>query len=287
MRSVAPTPSSNRMTSPTNHAFVMVPRRSVSTVSGSHDWRVSEAPVEYSSEDNKDNDYSGEEHAEWEDILEPLRDDSFAVRSRPLSTSNRRKPLTFSSLQRPALTSRGSCPHSRLQSKDPEVRAVIPRWRDIAFLLTRRLYQASTIGSCGPNSSGGSIPPTSPSITHASTTSPFPLPSSRHVRAASTHTLESVSRPGSAHSHSHSRASAPPDIVTRLTASALPRADAEHLAGVLASLGVTNAAYLRVFGKMRTRDAWLEELRVVGRLTEIQARVVRELVERAAEDGDC
>lgn len=124
------------------------------------------------------------------------------------------------------------------------------------------------------------MPPTSPSITHTSTNSPSPLPSSRHFRAASTHTLETVSRATSA----HSRASAPPDIVARLVASALPRADAEHLAGVLASLGVTNAAYLRVFGKMRTRDAWLEELRVVGRLTEIQARVVRELVERAAED---
>lgn len=88
MRSVAPTPSSNRVATPTNHAFVMIARRGTSTVSGSHDWRGSEASVEYSSEDDKDDDYSGEEHAEWEDILEPLRDDSFAVRSRLLSSGD-------------------------------------------------------------------------------------------------------------------------------------------------------------------------------------------------------
>lgn len=97
--------------------------------------------------------------------------------------------------------------------------------------------------------------------------------------------LQTVSRTAS--THSRASASAPPDIVAHLIASALPRADAEHLVGVLASLGVTNAAYLRVFGKMCTQDAWLEELRVVGHLTEIQARVVHELVKRAAEDEDC
>ncbi len=123
------------------------------------------------------------------------------------------------------------------------------------------------------------MPPTTPSTTYASTRSLSPaafLPSPR--RYASTTTLQTVSRATSAH------ARAPGDIVARLVASALPRADAERLAGVLASLGVTDASYLRVFGKMRTRDAWLEELRAVGRLTEIQIRVVRELVESAAED---
>lgn len=88
VRSVAPTPSSNRVTSPTNHAFVMIPRRGASAVSSDRDWRGSEAPVEYSSEDDKDDDYSGDEHAEWEDIVEPLREESFAVQFQRLSMYN-------------------------------------------------------------------------------------------------------------------------------------------------------------------------------------------------------
>lgn len=66
----------------------MIPRRGASAVSSDHDWRGSEAAVEYSSEDDKDSEYSANERAEWEDILEPLRDDSFVVRSRPLSFSD-------------------------------------------------------------------------------------------------------------------------------------------------------------------------------------------------------
>ncbi len=71
----------------------MVSRRSLSAVSsseanapdmaGDHDWRRSEAPFE----DNKDSEYSVEE---YEDILEELRDESFAVRFRFLSSSDLR-----------------------------------------------------------------------------------------------------------------------------------------------------------------------------------------------------
>lgn len=51
---------------------------------------------------------------------------------------------------------------------------------------------------------------------------------------------------------------------------------------VLGSLGVHNVRYLRVLGRMKTRNTWLKELRAEGRLTEIQVRVVRELVESVA-----
>ncbi|EIW59011.1 uncharacterized protein TRAVEDRAFT_48138 [Trametes versicolor FP-101664 SS1] len=88
-------------------------------------------------------------------------------------------------------------------------------------------------------------------------------------RYASAATLESVSHATPAHSRV-----VPGSSVVRLVASASPCADAERLASVVTSLDVTNASYLRVFGKLRTGDAWLEELRVVGWLTEIQFRTV-------------
>lgn len=91
MRSAAPAPSSRttRMTTPSNHAFVMVPRRSVSAVTsstevvgapgtpGNRARRRFETPIEYSSEDDKDADYSVVEFATREGGSSRLR--SFTV----------------------------------------------------------------------------------------------------------------------------------------------------------------------------------------------------------------
>ena len=55
-------------------------------------------------------------------------------------------------------------------------------------------------------------------------------------------------------------------------------------AGGVGALSARDAdtAYLRVFARMSSRDAWLSELCQKGELSEIQMRVVRELLERVA-----
>ncbi|OSD05416.1 hypothetical protein PYCCODRAFT_1475455 [Trametes coccinea BRFM310] len=70
-----------------------------------------------------------------------------------------------------------------------------------------------------------------------------------------------------------------PEIVALLLQFALPLSDAEHIAGVLASLGIRDKAYLRVLSRLSSRDQWLVELQETGKLTEIQVRVVREIIE--------
>ncbi len=60
----------------------------------------------------------------------------------------------------------------------------------------------------------------------------------------------------------------------------LPQADADRLVKLLASVGVTDPAYLRVLAKMHGRDDWLREMRDKGELTEIQMRIVREILVR-------
>ncbi|KAI0718065.1 hypothetical protein C8T65DRAFT_639890 [Cerioporus squamosus] len=60
----------------------------------------------------------------------------------------------------------------------------------------------------------------------------------------------------------------------------LPGADADRLVKLLASMGVVNTAYLRVLAKMHGRDSWLREMRDKGELTEIQMRVLREILVR-------
>ncbi len=68
--------------------------------------------------------------------------------------------------------------------------------------------------------------------------------------------------------------------VKALLDSCLPPADAKRLAHLFASFGIKDLAYLYVLARMRTRDRWLDELRGKGHLTEIQLRVVREVLDR-------
>ncbi|KAI0741321.1 hypothetical protein C8Q80DRAFT_1273784 [Daedaleopsis nitida] len=69
-------------------------------------------------------------------------------------------------------------------------------------------------------------------------------------------------------------------ILNLLLAYALPRTDAQRLVDLFTSKGVADIAYLRVMARMGTRDGWLNELREKGELSEIQMRVVREVLER-------
>ncbi|KAI0358158.1 hypothetical protein OH77DRAFT_1435346 [Trametes cingulata] len=66
--------------------------------------------------------------------------------------------------------------------------------------------------------------------------------------------------------------SPPRSIVALLQSHSLPTPDAVRITGVLASLGISDPAYLVVLARMASRDAWLAELREKGRLTEIQRR---------------
>ncbi|RPD76261.1 hypothetical protein L226DRAFT_611677 [Lentinus tigrinus ALCF2SS1-7] len=64
-----------------------------------------------------------------------------------------------------------------------------------------------------------------------------------------------------------------------LVSARFPRPDAQHLAKLLASKGIKDLSYLKVFARMSTRDGWLAELVREGAITEIQMRVLREILE--------
>lgn len=50
----------------------------------------------------------------------------------------------------------------------------------------------------------------------------------------------------------------------------LPAADVERIAALFASHGVSGGAYVRVFARMASRDAWLRELRERGLLSTLR-----------------
>ena len=59
----------------------------------------------------------------------------------------------------------------------------------------------------------------------------------------------------------------------------VPSADAQQLTILLASKGIKDLAYLRVFARMSTRDDWLRDLVRERKISEIQMRVLREILE--------
>ncbi|KAI9062788.1 hypothetical protein FKP32DRAFT_1593466 [Trametes sanguinea] len=67
-------------------------------------------------------------------------------------------------------------------------------------------------------------------------------------------------------------------ILDTLLAYALPRDDAARIAQLLSSLGIGDIRYLRVLAGLRSRDAWLQELKVKGQLSEIELRVLQEIL---------
>ncbi|KAI9062787.1 hypothetical protein FKP32DRAFT_1593465 [Trametes sanguinea] len=75
-------------------------------------------------------------------------------------------------------------------------------------------------------------------------------------------------------------------IVALLMEFAIPQSDAEHIAGVLASLGIRDKNYLRVLSKLSSWGRWLAELQETGKLTEIQVRVVSEIVENIVTENN-
>ncbi|KAI0718055.1 hypothetical protein C8T65DRAFT_100532 [Cerioporus squamosus] len=69
-------------------------------------------------------------------------------------------------------------------------------------------------------------------------------------------------------------------IFNILLSALVPPADGQRLAELLASKGIKDLAYMRVLARMSTRDSWLEELVREGKITEIQMRVLQEILER-------
>ncbi|KAI0351370.1 hypothetical protein OH77DRAFT_950483 [Trametes cingulata] len=67
-----------------------------------------------------------------------------------------------------------------------------------------------------------------------------------------------------------------------LRARFLPAPDAARIAALFASFGVSDVAYVRLFARMASRDAWLRELRERGLLSEMQMLVVRDALESEA-----
>ncbi|KAI0741317.1 hypothetical protein C8Q80DRAFT_1273781 [Daedaleopsis nitida] len=72
----------------------------------------------------------------------------------------------------------------------------------------------------------------------------------------------------------------PQEVIDHLLSFSLPLADAERITALFDSLGIKDVQYLRVLAQMRSRDTWLDELRVNSKLSEIQVRVIREMLER-------
>ena len=62
----------------------------------------------------------------------------------------------------------------------------------------------------------------------------------------------------------------------------LPVPDVERIHALLHAQGVSDIAYLRVLARMHSRDGWLHEMREKGEVSEIQMRVLREMLQQLA-----
>ena len=63
-----------------------------------------------------------------------------------------------------------------------------------------------------------------------------------------------------------------------LISGGIPRADAGHLARLLASFGISTEVYLGALARMKSRDVWLLEMRGQNELSEIQMRIMRDIL---------
>lgn len=88
--------------------------------------------------------------------------------------------------------------------------------------------------------------------------------------------------------HSRPLASTPdasgviPSFLYRLR---FPAHDAEKIALLFKSMGVEDKEYLEILATLEMRNQWLEELREGGDLTPIQARLLKEGLDRLARDA--
>ncbi|RPD64074.1 hypothetical protein L226DRAFT_611689 [Lentinus tigrinus ALCF2SS1-7] len=87
----------------------------------------------------------------------------------------------------------------------------------------------------------------------------------------------SSSSSSSASSHKVSKPSR--SILDMLVSGGIPRADAERIAQLLASLGIATGEYLGVMARMKSRDVWLLELRGQNKISEIQMRILRNILD--------
>ncbi|RDX50865.1 hypothetical protein OH76DRAFT_1436523 [Lentinus brumalis] len=98
----------------------------------------------------------------------------------------------------------------------------------------------------------------------------------RQLRPASE--IYMMTPPPSPHSEPSTSSYSQP-IFNILVTALVPPTDAQRLTELLASKGITNLAYMRVLARMSTRDSWLEELVREEKITEIQMRVLQEILE--------
>ncbi|KAI0675649.1 hypothetical protein C8Q78DRAFT_339444 [Trametes maxima] len=98
--------------------------------------------------------------------------------------------------------------------------------------------------------------------------------SETHTHASATPRLRRARAvPGGVSGPVPANASSSGAVVDLLLTNAIPPAAAERIARLLASQGIEGRAWLRVFARMGTRDAWLREMRDEGRMTEIEYRL--------------
>ena len=60
--------------------------------------------------------------------------------------------------------------------------------------------------------------------------------------------------------------------------------DAHRIAKLFATFGIDNMAYLRAFSRLSSRDEWLREMRNSGQLSEIQMRILSEMLSRVGKE---
>ena len=60
--------------------------------------------------------------------------------------------------------------------------------------------------------------------------------------------------------------------------------DAHRIAQLFATFGINDMTYLRAFSRMSSRDEWLREMRNSGQLSEIQARLLGEILDGVAKE---
>lgn len=94
----------------------------------------------------------------------------------------------------------------------------------------------------------------------------------------------SASEPSAGPAASSPNTDPPAAVRDMLLAYALPRADADRIALLLAGKGIASVAYLRVFAGLGSREAWLLEMCEAGLLSEVQARVVCDILDAISLD---
>ncbi|TFK85505.1 hypothetical protein K466DRAFT_601118 [Polyporus arcularius HHB13444] len=77
---------------------------------------------------------------------------------------------------------------------------------------------------------------------------------------------------------------APRSILDMLVSGGIPRMDAQHLTRLLASFGIATSEYLRALARMHSRDVWLLELLGQKKVSEIQMRILRDILDGLAGD---